>query len=204
MPATDLPAAPAQPAKRGRPRSAEADEAILTAALTLVTEVGIGGLSIDDIASRAGVSKATIYRRWESKEALILDALNSGLGRYEPVDTGSVLGDLRTYIGTIAEKLRNGAKTRDLIPHLIAAATSNPALEPALDDYSRIRTQPLRELFERAVRRGELPADTDVTIAIEMFLGAMSHRRLFSDSVYDGADAERLVTYVLRALSAGE
>lgn len=199
-----LPASEVAPARRGRPRSAEADAAILTAALTLVTEVGIGGLSMDDVAARAGVSKATIYRRWESKEALILDALNTGIGHLDLIDTGTLAGDLDAYMSGLAEKLRHGTKTRDLIPHLVAAAAGNPALQPALDQYARVRTRPLRELFERAIARGELPDGTDVTIAIELLLGAITHRRLFSGAVYDGPDAATLVAYVLRALSAGE
>jgi AcrR family transcriptional regulator len=196
LPATDV------PPRRGRPRSAAADAAILTAAVALVTEVGIGGLSMDDVAARAGVSKATIYRRWESKEALILDALNSGIGHLDATDSGTLAGDLSAYMLGLAEKLRHGTKTRDLIPHLVAAAAGNPALQPALDEYSRIRTRPLRAAFERAVARGEIPADTDVTIATELLLGAVTHRRLFSGDVFDGPDADTLVTYVLRALSA--
>lgn len=199
-----LPASEVAPQRRGRPRSAAADAAILTAALTLVTEVGIGGLSMDDIATRAGVSKATIYRRWESKEALILDALNTGIGHLDLIDTGTLAGDLSAYMLGLAEKLRHGTKTRDLIPHLVAAAAGNPALQPALDQYARVRTRPLRDLFQRAIDRGELPDDTDVTIAIELLLGAVTHRRLFSGAVYDGPDADTLVAYVLRALSARE
>ena len=65
----------AGPAKRGRPRRADADEAILAATLELLAEAGVAGLSMDVLAQRAGVGKATIYRRWDSKEALILDAL---------------------------------------------------------------------------------------------------------------------------------
>ena len=82
----------------GRPRSAGVDEALLDATLQLAGEVGINGMSMDDLAQRAGVSKATIYRRWPSKEALVLDALASAIRPFDLVDTGSVRGDLEMYL----------------------------------------------------------------------------------------------------------
>lgn len=187
--------------RRGRPRSVAADAAILTAALALLTEVGMSGLSMDDVAARAGVSKATIYRRWESKEALMLDALNTGLGHYEAVDTGSLAGDLHAYVGGLLGKLRGGNKTRDLIPHLVSAATGNPALQAALDEFAAVRSRPLRDLLARAIARGELADDTDVPLAVDLLLGALTHRRLFYGEVYDDATATRLVNLVLQALT---
>lgn len=191
-----------EPVRRGRPRSAEADEAILAAALGLVGEVGVGGLSMDDVASRAGVSKATIYRRWESKEALVLDALNSGISHFPDIDTGTLDGDLHAYVAELARRYRAGSKTRDLIPHLISAAAANPALQPALDEFGEVRSRPLITLFERAVDRGELPADVDIRLAADMLLGAMNHRRSFFGQVYDDTDTDRLAEYVLRAVGA--
>lgn len=191
-----------EPARRGRPRSTGADEAILAAALALLGEVGVSGLSMDDVASRAGVSKATIYRRWESKEALLLDALNSGIGHFQPVDTGSLNGDLHAYMDELAERLRAGGNTRDLIPHLISAVAANPALQPALDDFAEVRARPLRALFERAIERGELPVDADVRLAVDLLLGAITHRRLFFGQMYDDADTDRLIEHVVRAIGA--
>ena len=195
---------PAEPARRGRPRSAAADGAILTAALELLIEVGIAGMSMDDVAARAGVSKATIYRRWESKEALVLDALNLGIGHYATVDTGSLRDDLLGFVAAMVDKIRGGLKTRDLIPHLVSAATGNPALQPALDEFAAKRARPLQALLERAVGRGELPADTDVQLAVDLVLGSITYRRLFYGEVFDDATAVRLVDYVLGGLLAGQ
>lgn len=200
LPASEA-AAVAEPARRGRPRSAAADVAILTAALELLSEVGIAGMAMDDVAARAGVSKATIYRRWESKEALVLDALNSGLGHYATVDTGALRSDLLTYVTGMVAKIRSGSKTRDLIPYLVSAATGNPALQPALDEFAAVRARPLRAMLDRAVARGELDVDTDVQLVIDMLLGPVTHRRLFYGEVFDDATAERLVEYVLRAIA---
>src|SRR6201996_2713157 len=86
----------AEPAPRGRPRSAKAQEAILQAAAGLLLEHGLDAVSMDEVAARAGVSKATIYRWWPTKETLALDALYTEYSVAAPVprDTGSLRGDL--------------------------------------------------------------------------------------------------------------
>src|ERR1700726_424948 len=94
----DIPAAePASPAgaQRGRPRSAEADRSILAATLDLLAERGLDAMSIEEIAARAGVGKATIYRRWSSKGLLALDAFVVSFRAEQPLpDTGTLRGDL--------------------------------------------------------------------------------------------------------------
>ena len=80
VPAPTAPAPTGRPQHRGRPRSKELDASILTATLELASEVGINGMSMDELAQRAGVSKASIYRRWPSKELLVIDALRSAMG----------------------------------------------------------------------------------------------------------------------------
>lgn len=202
MPATDAPVvAPETPRAPGRPRSVEAHEAILSATLDLVHEAGIGRLSMDDVAARAGVSKATIYRRWDSKESMILDALKSAVGKHQPIDTGSLRGDLLSYIEMWSARMRTD-RTRDLMPHLIAAATSAPNLQAALDEFSEMRTRPLRAVLRRGIERGELPADTDIPLALDLLIGAVMHRRLFFDEVFTDGAATGLVDAVLRGLSA--
>ena len=89
------------------------------------------------------------------------------------------------------------------MPHLIAAATSDPKLQPALDTYVATRALPVSELIDRAILRGELDARTDVDLAIDLVLGPLTHRRLFYGEVYDAARAERLVDSVLAALTGG-
>src|SRR4051794_4702288 len=87
--------------RRGRPRDARCDEAILHATLELLVEADAGSLSIDGVAARAGVGKATIYRRWNSKEALLLEALSSDTSIIEAPDTGTLRGDLESYFGAL-------------------------------------------------------------------------------------------------------
>ena len=98
----------AEPPRRGRPRSADADEAILAATLAIAGEVGFRGLAMDVVAERAGVSKATIYRRWSSKEALVLEALQRAINPLDDVDLGSVRDDLVTYLANLGERMASG------------------------------------------------------------------------------------------------
>lgn len=182
--------------RRGRPRSVGVDEALLAATLELATEVGISRMSMDVLAQRAGVSKATIYRRWPSKEALVLDALQHAIKPFEQVDTGTLRSDLDLYLGELAERMTNGSAS-DILPHLIEVSVRDEVLRASLDDYVRMRRQPLRTIIERAMSRGELPADTDVDVLLDAIISPFIYRRLLSHDVMDDDFVRRLVALVL-------
>lgn len=183
----------------GRPRSAGVDEALLDATLQLAGEVGINGMSMDDLAQRAGVSKATIYRRWPSKEALVLDALASAIRPFDLVDTGSARGDLAVYLGELGRRMQTG-RSSDVLPDLISASARDPALRESLDEWVRHRRQPLTVILGRAVQRGELAADADLDTIIDALIGAFMYRRLLSHAPLDDAFVTRLLVTVLPSL----
>lgn len=183
----------------GRPRSAGVDEALLDATLQLAGEVGINGMSMDDLAQRAGVSKATIYRRWPSKEALVLDAFASAIRPFDLVDTGSARGDLAVYLGELGRRMQTG-RSSDVLPDLISASARDPALRESLDEWVRHRRQPLTVILGRAVQRGELAADTDLDTIIDALIGAFMYRRLLSHAPLDDAFVTRLLVTVLPSL----
>jgi AcrR family transcriptional regulator len=183
----------------GRPRSAGVDEALLDATLQLAGEVGIHGMSMDDLARRAGVSKATIYRRWPSKEALVLDALAHGIRPFDLVDTGSLLGDLEAYLRELGHRMENG-RTSDVLPDLISASARDAALRESLDEWVRHRRQPLNTILGRGVQRGELTADADLDTMIDALIGAFMYRRLLSHAPLDAAFVTRLLSTVLPSL----
>ena len=114
--------------RRGRPRSKKFDESILAATLELAGEVGIKGMSMDELAQRAGVSKATIYRRWPSKEILVLQALQSAMQPLDDVDTGEVVEDLRLCLGQMIARMSKKDRMNDVLPHLIEMATTTTPL----------------------------------------------------------------------------
>lgn len=182
--------------RRGRPRSADADEAILAATLDLAGEVGINGMSMDDLAERAGVSKTTIYRRWTSKEQLVLEALRSAMGPLDDVDTGSVLGDLRAYLIELGERMGRG-RMSDVLPHLIEVACHDDALRSRLDDYVQYRRAPMLAILGRGLDRGELPDDTDVDVLADVLIGPFVYRRLLTHAPLDEGFVDRLLRVAL-------
>lgn len=191
---TDTAGTCAEP-RRGRPRSADADVAILHAALALAGEVGVRALSMDEVAARAGVSKATIYRRWSSKEALVLDALRSAIDPVDAVDNGSLGDDLRQYLTEMAARM--SASRGDVLPHLIEVACYDPAIRTSLDDWVRHRRAPLLTILERGVARAELPADTDLELLLDALTGPFVYRRLLTGAPLDRDLVDRLLALVL-------
>ena len=180
----------------GRPRSAGVDEALLDATLQLAGEVGIHGMSMDDLARRAGVSKATIYRRWPSKEALVLDALAHAIRPFDLVDSGSLLGDLEAYLRELGHRMQTG-RTSDVLPDLISASARDAALRESLDEWVRHRRQPLNTILGRGVQRGELAADADLDTIIDALIGAFMYRRLLSHTPLDEAFVSALLHVVV-------
>ncbi len=183
--------------KRGRPRRAGADGAILAATLELLSEVGVAGLSMDLLAQRAGVGKATIYRRWDSKDALILDTLRMMSTPIPVPDEGSVRADLLTYMEAVIEHFAPG-RGSDTLPHLIEASCYDEQLRASLDDYLRERQSTTRLLLHRGIERGELPATTDVDLITDVILAPFFYRHLLTGAPVDGDFIHRLVEFALR------
>lgn len=182
--------------RRGRPRSVDADEAILAATLELAGEVGINGMSMDVLAERAGVSKTTIYRRWTSKEQLVLEALRSAMGPLDDVDTGSLRDDVRAYLIELGERMWRG-RVSDVLPHLIEVACHDDALRSRLDDYVQYRRAPMLAILRRGLVRGELPADSDLDVLADVLIGPFIYRRLLTHAPLDATFVDRLLAVAL-------
>lgn len=187
--------------RRGRPRVEGLDQTLLDVTLEFAGEVGLHGMSMDELAQRAGVSKATIYRRWPSKERLVLEALNQAMRPFDLIDTGSLRGDLDDYLGELARRMATG-RASDVLPDLIAASVRDPNLRASLDEYIRHRRQPLQSILVRGLERGELAVDTDVEVLIDALIGPFVYRRLLSHDPLDAAFVERLLRTVLAQVSA--
>jgi AcrR family transcriptional regulator len=165
--------------RRGRPRSEKARRAILEAAAELLLLRGLDAVSMDAVAERAGVSKATIYRWWPSKEMLALDALLDWAAASAPVrDTGSLRGDVLALIRPWVREIRR----RPFGP-VIAAFVSEAQSDAKFADAYRThfvepRRDAMRAVFARAAERGEVAADVDVEVALDLIYGAVYHRLL--------------------------
>jgi AcrR family transcriptional regulator len=196
---------PARPP--GRPRSETADRAIIDATLDLMADVGMTALTIEQVACAAGVGKATVYRRWANKDALLVDALAT-LNDDLP-DVADL--PVRDALVEIVDFVRRGSDTRAgrLLPCLVAEGRHHPDV---LERYRHVVAQPrrqhLRTILENAVARGELPRTTDVGLVMLMLVGPVLHLRSMAvtDEITPVSNrklSERIVDTVLAGLSPG-
>jgi AcrR family transcriptional regulator len=166
-------------APRGRPRSQEADRAILAATVELLAERGLAAMSIEEVAARAGVGKATIYRRWPSKGLLALDAFVASFQEQQPLpDTGTLRGDLLDALHAWVRAVTRTPMGR-LLADLIAEAQHDPELRAAWRDrvMEPLRVQH-RIMLDRAIVRGEIPPSVDREVVLDLFFGSAQHRLL--------------------------
>ena len=189
-------AAGTEPPRRGRPRDARCDHAILQATLDMLAEGGAANLSIDGVAARAGVGKATIYRRWSSKEALLLEALGTDTTTLASPDTGNLRSDLEAYFEALIERLRE-SEGSDVLPHLIEAACYDAEVRTSLDEYLSSRQKPLRSILQRAQQRGEIAAGIDLKVVADLLVGPVTYRRLMTGDPIDRAFTRKLLDIVL-------
>jgi AcrR family transcriptional regulator len=166
--------------RRGRPRSEKARLAILEAAAELLLARGLSAVSMDAVAERAGVSKATIYRWWPTKETLALDALYNEWAAAQPAtrSTGSLRSDLLALLRPWV-RLAGSRPYGRVIGALITEAQTDP--EFAVVYRSRFvepRREQAREILRRAIERGEIPPDTKIEVAVDMLYGPLYHRLL--------------------------
>ncbi|MEX1134405.1 MAG: TetR/AcrR family transcriptional regulator [Acidimicrobiia bacterium] len=157
--------------KLGRPRDASVDAAIVQAVLEVLNEVGLGAMSMDAVAARAGVGKATIYRRWSSKEAMVIDAIASLVASVEV----PVTDDIRTDLITLLARLRafmNDARGGSIFPWLVGEVASGTDVGR---HYANAVIIPRRALIGEVIRRameiGSLRPDLDVQLAVDMITG---------------------------------
>jgi AcrR family transcriptional regulator len=194
---------PSQPSRGpGRPRSAESTRAILDATRALLAEHGFTAMSMDEVARRAHVGKDTLYRRWSSKVALVIDAIEPLADEHVSVpETGDLRQDLLVYVADIIELLT----TTDyglVVAGLVGEAARNPEFAEAFHGFWASRSRAGRQLLERAAARGQLRPDVDAEFGIGLVLGPVFYRLLLSGSALDSGFAEALVEDAHRALAA--
>ncbi|HEX8730525.1 MAG TPA: TetR/AcrR family transcriptional regulator [Ktedonobacterales bacterium] len=156
----------------GRPRSAEAEQAIIEAALRELADEGLAGMSLEGVAARAGVGKTTIYRRWPNKEALVMDAIIRIKPPLRSFDTGNLRSDIESYLLNLQHMLGD-PNTQRLTLRLVGEIASRPAwFTGYLAEAMKPNYQALKDMINRARERGELRADADVTLVADMIGGA--------------------------------
>ena len=165
----------------GRPRSTEADDAIVQAALELLAEVGYRSLTMEQVRARSGVGKATIYRRYANKDELVRAAivhLHHDLP--VPEDTGTLRGDLDQVLwAAVGVAVETGAG--HVVPRLLGESAHDPELQRLFyDNLVEPRRRVLRSVLERGVERGEVRADVDLELVMDLFVGSIVYRGMLS------------------------
>ncbi len=179
----------------GRPRSEEAHQAILDATLDLLVEVGFSALTVEGVANRAGVGKATIYRRWSSKLPLVVEAFGQ-LPGFEEVDTGDLASDLKKMLRSYLEAF-NATPLSAVLPSLAGERAHDPELSELFEPVSVGRRQPLLRTFQRAVERGELSPELDLELAADLVVGPIAVALFFKGGRLNPRMVEPMVDLAL-------
>ena len=182
------------------PRVLVSRERVLTTTLDLLTETGLGELTIDEVSRRSGVAKTTIYRHWANRSALVIDACSRMTdGQQAPPDTGSLDGDLTAILTGIADLLGT-ARWSSILPSIVDAAEHDPEFA---DIHSRIQhghAAPLRAALDRAALRGEIPPAADRNAAAAALLGPLFYRRWFSREQIDAEFTDMIIRSAIAGL----
>jgi AcrR family transcriptional regulator len=185
----------------GRPREARLDGAILAATLELIAEVGIHDLRMDDVAVRAGVGKAAIYRRYRSKDDLVTATVAAMVSEITVPDRGSTEQDLLALMREAVEVYRDPIKA-GVVSSVVGAMRQRPELARTVrDDFLDQRRGALRAVLERGVARGDLRVDLDVELALDVLGGALFYRLLITGGPIDADLAEGVADLILRGFA---
>ena len=181
-----------------------AHAAILNASIDLIREVGYDAVTMEGIAARAGVGKATVYRRWSSKETLVAEALQQIMLAVPIPNGGSTRGDLQLIMGTTLKMYQDPA-TLALLSGLVAAMARSEMIATAMrSGFVATWRDAVRTLLERGMARGDVRRDTDVQLAIDMLAAPMFYRFLITGAAIDEPLVRDVVELVMRALAPHE
>ncbi|SCF79060.1 TetR/AcrR family transcriptional regulator [Streptomyces sp. Ncost-T10-10d] len=198
-----------KPLRTGRPRSAAADEAILEATRASLVDLGWSKLTMGDVATRAGVAKTTLYRRWAGKNELVVDAVAVLFDELELPDLGSLSADMQAMVLQFAALLER-PETQTALMAVVAESTRDEALRTRIRDSIVDRQKRLvLQGRQRAQERGELPVEQDEAVAattadliFDVIAGAVVHRALVSAEPVDEDWARRFTVLLLAGLGA--
>jgi AcrR family transcriptional regulator len=194
----------AQARPPGRPRSERAHRAILQAANELLESEGFAAVTVEAIAERAGVSKATIYRWWPNRAAVVMDGFLSIVSSEVPFPhTGHAREDIRIHMRRLAEAF--SSKIGRTVAALIAEGQSDPELAEALRSrWLSVRREEARGILELGIERGELREDLDLEVAVDVLYGPIYYRMLVGHAPLEGDFADALADHIFAGLAAGD
>jgi AcrR family transcriptional regulator len=186
---------------RGRPRSEQSRAAVVRATSALLHEVGLRGMTTEQIAARSGASKATIYKWWPNKYGVAVDAFLSEMQLESPdPDTGSAKTDFTILLRGLCH-FYSGPSGR-VFAQLVGEAQFDAEVARQLrDGLVRSRREVLAKIWDRGVARGELRQDIDRDVAIDLIIGPALYRLMAGHAALDEATADSIVDTAIRGLS---
>lgn len=205
----------AQPVRRPAAESEEGDVAavdgrvrrsrnrVLTTAFELLSESGVGGFTVDEVARRSGVAKTTIYRHWPSREALVIDAASRISAEQEVPDTGSPEGDVTAILANLGHLLGT-ARWSSVVPSIVDVAERDPEFAGIHGKIQRGHAAPLRKVIERAAGRGLISATADPATMVSALIGPLYYRRWFSREPIDDQFVKTIVSNVISSQRAAD
>jgi AcrR family transcriptional regulator len=182
------------------PRCIRSRATILDAAADLLAAGGLHGFSMDDVAARAGVGKATIYRHWRTRDDLVVDVTLALCSPVEAPDSGSLHDDVLALLRRLAARV-NSAKIGPVMAAVIDGAERSPALRRVHERIVLERRAPMREVLERAQARGEARRDVSVDLAVDLAVAPVFYRRFVAHQRVDQRYLTSLVDVVCAVLA---
>ncbi|MFZ3566550.1 TetR/AcrR family transcriptional regulator [Streptomyces sp. BH097] len=178
------------------PRAARSRAAALAAVRELLDEGGWQAVTHAAVAARSGVGRTTLYRHWPDATDLLRDALAAHLARSHSEPVGDLREDLLAELDVVRRQLHTPSSER-AIRVVIERARTTPAFEQLKEELYREGSAVTRAIVRAAVDRGELPADTDVSLAVDQLLGPLFFRRLLAGATFDSAHVRTVVDQFL-------
>jgi AcrR family transcriptional regulator len=185
---------------RGHALDSSRDVAIREAALDLLSEIGYDRLTMDAVAARAHASKATIYRRWQGKAALVVDALNCSKGSMLEPDTGSLEGDLASLSHASCSQ-ENRFNAQIMLGLITALAHDAELRDVVRERMIEPRTKVIRAIFERAVQRGEISTERNLDLLVALLPALTIQQVLITGELPDTDFSTRVINDVILPLA---
>ena len=194
--------------RSGRPRNAALDDRFLDAALDLVAERGYDGVTLEEVARRAGSSRPSIYRRWPDRDHLLLDAVRLVFRRMDAALPRfrrgmSVSERIARFLEAVIRGLQDW-RLRRIMAAMVAALHQHPELADLQRLIQTRRGIVLRRLLERAIERGELAREFDIEVALDLIMGPVFYRCLVLDLPLEPEDAARITRQALLVATPGD
>ena len=184
-----------------RPRSEEARQAALDATVDLLLATGVEGVTFDEVASRSGVAKTTLYRHFGTKQAMVVAAASSCFVELSTPDTGDLRLDLREIFDRWKDK-EEVRRVPDLMPVLLSASDRDPDLHALVLAMLDERRRPIRTVLQLAQLRGEIDPDLDLDIAIALLTGPFVQRRMVDRQEVTDEFRDAVLEHVVAGLRA--